>query len=192
MRWGPCKVIHAGYLLKPPSNYAFSQPTPGPACPGIQAHAAAAPAFIEEQSSAYHGKSVQSDDGLKLIWAQCHASTTHEGSQASSERHFPSKTDVTSKSPVGDISVVALIRTDTQSATKHATLWRYTHKFCHMMLSPNVMPSSSGTAVFFEQQPTAAHTLPAAIKRAGKCEMVSGLPCRSTQLIQVSHCTHPP
>ena len=20
MRWGPCKVIHAGYLLKPPSN----------------------------------------------------------------------------------------------------------------------------------------------------------------------------
>ena len=139
-------------------------------------------------------KSVQSDHGLKLIWAQCHTSTTHEGSQASSERHFPSKIDVTSKSPVGDISVVALIRTDTQSATKHAILWWYTHthKFCHMMLSPNVMPSSSGTAVFFEQQPTAAHRLPAAIKRAGKCEMVSGLPCRSTQLIQVSHCTHPP
>ena len=72
------------------------------------------------------------------------------------------------------------------------TLMVHTHKFCHIMLSPNVMPSSSGTAVFFEQQPTAAHTLPAAIKRAGNCEMVSGLPCRSTQLIQVSHCTHPP
>ena len=41
-----------------------------------------------------------------LPLAQCHASATHEDTS-------PAKIDVTSKSPVGDISVVTLIRTDT-------------------------------------------------------------------------------
>ena len=49
-----------------------------------------------------------------LPLAQCHASATHEGSpEQAREDTSPAKIDVTSKSPVGDISVVTLIRTDT-------------------------------------------------------------------------------
>ena len=47
-----------------------------------------------------------------LPLAQCHASATHAPEQAP-EGTSPAKIDVTSKSPVGDISVVTLIRTDT-------------------------------------------------------------------------------
>ena len=49
-----------------------------------------------------------------LRLARCKTSATHEGYWASSSRHRPHrKINVTSKSPVGDISVVTLIRTDT-------------------------------------------------------------------------------
>ena len=49
-----------------------------------------------------------------LLLARCHASAAHEGLRASSKGHRPHrKINVTSKPPVGDISVVTLIRTDT-------------------------------------------------------------------------------
>ena len=49
-----------------------------------------------------------------LPLAMCNAGATREGLRASSREHLPrEKINVTSKSPVGDISVVTLIRTDT-------------------------------------------------------------------------------
>ena len=49
-----------------------------------------------------------------LLLARCHASAAREGLRASSKGHRPHrKINVTSKPPVGDISVVTLIRTDT-------------------------------------------------------------------------------
>jgi len=48
---------------------------------------------------------------LQPTW--CHASATREIARASSWQHPPMKNKATSKSPVGDISVVTLIRTDT-------------------------------------------------------------------------------
>ena len=51
--------------------------------------------------------------GVVLCTLICY-STTHEGLGASSRGHLPiEKNNVTGKSPVGDISVVTLIRTDT-------------------------------------------------------------------------------
>ena len=50
----------------------------------------------------------------ELLPALCHASATLGSLSASSRGHSPpTKINVTSKSPVGDISVVTLIRTDT-------------------------------------------------------------------------------
>ena len=49
-----------------------------------------------------------------LLLASCYASATREESPSKLRRTPPhKKIDVTSKSPVGDISVVTLIRTDT-------------------------------------------------------------------------------
>ena len=55
-----------------------------------------------------------------LPLAQCHASATHEDTS-------PAKIDVTSKSPVGDISVVTLIRTDAtlDHSQKAEKVWKY-------------------------------------------------------------------
>ena len=44
---------------------------------------------------------------------KCGSGATHEASEQAQESTSPSKIDVTIKSPVGDISVVTLIRTDT-------------------------------------------------------------------------------
>ena len=48
-----------------------------------------------------------------LLLAECQASATHEVLQASPVSTIPKKNHVTNKSPVGDISAVTLIRTDT-------------------------------------------------------------------------------
>ncbi len=45
--------------------------------------------------------------------AKCTARATHAGTCASSRRHHPEQQHVTSNSPVGDISVATLVRTDT-------------------------------------------------------------------------------
>ena len=60
---------------------------------------------------------------LPLAW--CHAAQHVKASERAHEDTSPAKTDVTSKSPVGDMSVVTLIRTDTtlQFAWTHVLLF---------------------------------------------------------------------